>query len=66
MDTADKFLDEWEDGENRALSSIIRNVQRVSNNDEDNYLAAALAFCSDFRALDYYMRNGRIPTAWRN
>lgn len=66
MDTADKFLDEWEDGENRALSSIIRNVQRVSNNDEDNHLAAALAFCSDFLALDYYMRNGRIPTAWRN
>jgi hypothetical protein len=51
--------------ENAILESLIKTMREVLDGDSPDPAMAALGVSIDFFVLDHYMRNGRIPTAWR-
>jgi hypothetical protein len=62
----DKLRDEWPNGENEVLDNLLDIASRVLSGEGFSMDNAANSLSTDLLALDYYMRNGRIPTAWRN
>ncbi len=52
--------------ENDILASIVKNMKDILDGECERPDIAALAVSIDFFVLDHYMKNGRIPTAWRN
>lgn len=64
-DEMKKMLDEWPNGEDHVLDNMMRVAMNVESGEDTEWFAAAHGISGDLLALDYYMRNGRIPTAWR-
>jgi hypothetical protein len=51
--------------ENAILDSLTRVMREILDGDSPDPAMAALGVSIDFFVLDHYMRNGRVPTAWR-
>jgi len=62
----DKLRDEWPNGEDEVLDNLLDIASRVLSGEGFSMDNAANSLSTDLLALDYYMRNGRIPTTWRN